>query len=222
MPRIFGSNVRPDLPHKYGTDGSAKYEASAKQQSAIHGHPQHGPLQQEQKQQRNLLLRRKLQQQQQQQQQQYAAASNDGGGPAFESSADASNPSNDPRADPDYYDYYNDLDEAAAAAAALRRQQLLNQLRKRQGGAAASGTRVVNRRPVGGLAGATRDYDDDYGLDGGMAGVGTSAVGASAAGGGGLIDRHGYGPQKRAYSLVYLWCIQCTHDIGCTEDGLIN
>ena len=186
MPRIFGSNVRPDLPDKYGIDGSAaKYDAKAQRQQ----HAQHGQLQQEQKQQqRNLLLRRKLQQQQQQQ---FAAASNVDSGPVFEKSADVA--SNDPRADPDYYDYYSDVDEAAAAAAAaaLRRQQLLNQLRKRQGGA--GGTHVVNQRPpaaVGGPARATNDYD--YG---GMTGVGTSAsaIGASSGLGGhsGLIDRHG-------------------------------
>ena len=180
MPRIFGSNVRPDLPDKYG---SAKYGAKI----------QHGQLQQEQKQQQNLLLRRKLQQQKQQQ---YAAASNVENGPTLDKSADASvgpdfersaDVLNDPRADPDYYDYYQDADEAA-----LRRQQLLKQLRKRQG---AAGTHIGNQRPpvaVGGPARPTSDYDD-YG---GMAGVGTSAIGASAAAGligasGGLIDRHG-------------------------------
>ena len=105
----------------------------------------------------------------------------------MEDGADATRPSSDPRADPDYYDYYLDVDE--------RRRQLLNQLRKRQGGtAAAAGTRVANPRPVEGPASATSDYDD-YGLGGGMAGVGTSAVGASA------IDRHGHGPQKRAHSF---------------------
>ena len=164
MPRIFGSNVRPDLPDQYGIDGSAKYDTKATQV---------GKLQQE----RNLLVRRKMQLQQQQQQ--YAAASNTEGGLDIEGSADAGKPSSDPRADPDYYDYYEDVDR--------RRQQLLNQLRKRQGAAHA----------VEGPTRATSDYDD-YG---GMAGVGTSAVGASA------IDRHGYGPQKRAQVLSYLRCI---------------
>ena len=172
MPRLFGSNVRPDLPDKYGTDGSAEYGAKANGPSATRRR-QHVRSSQEEKQRRDLLLRRQLQQ-----------PSNVDDGPALEDGTDATRPSSDPRADPDYYDYYQDVDE--------RRKLLLNQLRKRQGGVATAGTRVANQRPVGGAARVTSDYDD-YGLDGGMAGVGTSAVGASA------IDRHGYGPQKRAF-----------------------
>ena len=164
MPRIFASNVRPDLPEKYGVGGSAKYGVKAAEGNA-RGPPQ---PQKEQNQQQSLLLRRRLQQQQQ-----HAAASNVKS--AFEKHGDPSSAVNDPRADPDYYEYYSDItdddhghDASAAgesAAMTLRRQQLLKQLARRRGGARA-----------GVSASASPDYGYGLSSDGGMAGAGTSAI----------------------------------------------